>query len=211
MIKSNRTAMFKSPIKKYQISNIKHTNKPKSPSPKRKDYVLKAKVKDEGVLRCTYVHPITNKRCRNKLEIYPQYCELHTMMIENVYIDTSNIKFGGNGLFAGPYGFKKGDKIGIYGNSKNEVSLAKVEKRCKEDGKKCWEYILCDHGDKPSTKCWDGKDIRSTLMRNINDAHKSQFKNNSYFEIRNDIVYVIASRNIKPGKEIFVDYGKNYW
>lgn len=62
-------------------------------------------------------------------------------------------------------------------------------------------------------------------MRYINDAHKTKYKNNSYFHIKKNknkntlethdkwifTAYVIASKNINPYEEIFVDYGKNYW
>lgn len=214
---------FKSPHKEYREPNFKTTKHPHSPSPKRKNYqdVAKTKVDDTDKLRCTYIHPdtfteikllfgkSTTKRCRNKLGLYPQYCKLHTMMIENLYIEKSNIPLGGNGLFTGPYGFKKGDIIGKYSQPQNEVSLGTVYKRCKDD--KCWSYIFCDSGHTDKTRCWDGLDIRSTLMRNINDAHKSGFRNNAYFEMIDGEAYIVASRNIKPKKEIFVSYGINYW
>jgi hypothetical protein len=87
--------------------------------------------------------------------------------------------------------------------------LGKLEKRCKDDN--CWSYIFCDEGQSSKTKCWDGLDIRSTIIRNINDAHNSKFKNNAYFDIKKGKVYAIASRTIKPHREIFIDYGENYW
>lgn len=34
---------------------------------------------------------------------------------------------------------------------------------------------------------------------------------NSEYETRKDHVYIMAKRNIKPGEEITVDYGKEYW
>ncbi len=39
----------------------------------------------------------------------------------------------------------------------------------------------------------------------------SGFKNNARFEIIKGKVYIIASRNLQPGVEIFVPYGKEYW
>jgi hypothetical protein len=203
---------FKSPIKKYQEGNFKKTKHPLSPSPKRQNYETKAKKSSDHISRCTYINPLTNKRCRNKLGIYPEYCYLHTIAIQNVYIAPSQITKGGNGLFAGPFGFKKGDIIGRYNHKWNAVTLGKLEKRCNNNY--CWSYVFCDddnNKDYTKTKCWDGLDIRSTLMRNINDAHGSKFKNNAIFDVIKGNVYVIASKNIKPKSEIFVNYGKYYW
>ena len=128
------------------------------------------------------------------------------MLIDNVYIEKSNIKNGGNGLFVGPYGFKKGDIIGKYSFPYNQVSLENLERRCKKE--KCWDYVFCET---KGQKCWDGLDLRSTIIRNINDAHNSKFRNNSYFEIKGDNVYAKTSRNIKPFSEIFISYGSKYW
>uniref|UniRef100_A0A6C0E0P2 SET domain-containing protein n=1 Tax=viral metagenome TaxID=1070528 RepID=A0A6C0E0P2_9ZZZZ len=201
---------YRSPIKEYRRSQFTTTARPKSPSPKRKDFPNKVKLHNDGVSRCTYIHPLTGKRCRNKLEMYPQFCEMHTIEIENVYISKSNIENAGNGLFAGKKGFKKGTIIGIYSYPWNKVSLGNVQNRCGENSE-CWAYIFCEHGNERNTKCYDGLDIRSTLMRNINDAHNSGQRNNSYFDVIRGTVYVVASRNIKPGKEILVSYGKNYF
>lgn len=201
---------FKNPDKNFVPENFKTVKRPKSPSPKRKDYEKVALKKDDGHSRCTYIHPDTKKRCKNLLGIYPEYCELHSMMILNVYIARSQIEGAGNGLYVGPYGFKKGDRIGKYSYNWNRVNLKTLYNRCKDDDK-CWSYVFCDRGNADNTKCWDGLDIRSTIIRNINDAHGSQFKNNAYFDVIDGEVYAIASRNIKPHKEIFISYGSNYW
>lgn len=201
--------IFKSPDKNFVEGNFKKSKYPATPSPKKKNYTKLAKTKPDNKSRCTYIHPDTGKRCKHLLGMYPEYCELHTMLINNVYIGKSNIEGAGNGLFAGPYGFKKGDIIGKYSYPWNEVKLKKLYDRCNDD--KCWSYVFCDRGNSDETQCWDGVDIRSTLMRNINDAHGSKFHNNSYFDIIKNQVYVIASRNIKPHKELFVSYGKKYW
>lgn len=201
---------FKSPYKNYQIGNFETTKRPHSPSPKRMDFQKRAVSKDDGKSRCTYIHPETGKRCKNKLGVYPEYCEMHTMMVHNLYIDISTVPNGGNGLFAGPYGLKKGDIIGQYNERWNEVSMKTLERRCKND--KCYAYVFCDDEDNNGhQKCWDAADIRSTLVRNANDAHGTEFRNNAYFEIKNGNVYMIASRNIKPKHEVLVYYGRNYF
>lgn len=201
---------FQSRDRNYVEGSFKTTSRPKTPSPKKSNYQDVAVTKDDGKSRCTYVHPSTGKRCLNKLGLYPQFCKLHTMMVHNVYIAPSHIEHGGNGLYAGPYGFKKGDIIGRYSYPWNEVSMGTLEKRCKDDN--CWSYVFCDDERADGmSKCWDGLDIRSTLMRNINDAHNSQYRNNSYFDVIKGEVHVIASRKIKPMTEILVSYGKSYW
>mgnify|MGYP003350708972 CR=1 FL=1 len=206
--------IFKNANSKFVEGNFKSI-KQKSPSPKRKDYEKRAVTKmNNKTIKCGYINPDNNVRCKLELGLYPKYCSLHTMLIENLYIEKSNIKNAGNGLFVGPYGFKKGDIIGKYSYPHNKVSLETLEKRCKKE--KCWDYIFCDiTNDKTQNnkkvKCWDGLDLRSTIIRNINDARNSKFRNNSYFEIINGDVYARASRNIKPFSEIFISYGSKYW
>jgi uncharacterized protein YifE (UPF0438 family) len=207
-----RLTNFTNPSENFKDGSFETAPRPKSPSPKTKDYRRRSKKKADKQSKCTYIHPDTGKRCKNLLDLYTQFCELHTMMINNVYISKSQIPNAGNGLYAGPYGFKKGDVIGKYSQPWNDVTLGTLNKRCKNDN--CWNYVFCDEDDPKNvdkTKCWDGYDIRSTLMRNINDAHKSNFKNNCYFDVIKGEVYIIASKKIKPHKELFVSYGPNYF
>ena len=193
---------FKSPIKVNKVRS------PKYPSPKLKNFRQMA-TKPDLTTQCTYIHPDFRKRCKNILGLYPEFCELHTMTINNLYIAPSQIKGAGNGLFVGSYGFKEDDILGEYSSKQNETRLGIAEKNCKGD--KCWDYTLCDFGDSPNTKCWEGYDMRSTLMRNANDAYKSNFKNNAYFKIIKGRGYVIAGKKLKPHAEVFIDYGKQYW
>lgn len=180
-------------------------------SPRKKDFREKAKIKEDST-KCKYINKYTKQKCHNNIGIYPEYCKMHTLIINNVYIDKSNISVAGNGLYAGPYGFKKGEVIGIYSNPQSEVSLGELLNRCNDIEKNnCWEYVFCKDGHRKNTKCWDNLDIRSSLMRNINDAHNTNFKNNSYFQVKNNKIYIISSRNIKAKEEIFISYGKDYW
>lgn len=199
---------FKNPDIHFVEGYFKKLKHPKTPSPNRKDYNKRVVTKDDKTSRCTYIHSEGGKRCKLKLGLYPVYCHLHTMLIENVYIAKSNIEQAGNGLFAGPYGFKKGDTIGKYSYPWNSTKLKNIDKRCTNN--KCWSYIFCED-ENPDSRCWDGLDIRSTIIRNINDAHNTKFKNNCYFDIIKGEVYAIASKKIDPFTEIFIDYGKSYW
>jgi hypothetical protein len=201
-----------SPLKRFVEGKFAKTERRKSPSPSRKDFGKRAQFKEDKKSRCTYIHTNTGRRCRNLLERYPEYCEAHTILINNVYISKSSIPNGGNGLFVGPYGFKRGDIVGQYSFPWNSTTMGAIDKRCSAD--KCWSYVFCDVDDpkdKMKTKCWDGYDIKSTIMRNINDAYGSQFKNNAYFEVIKGEVYVVASKSIKPDSEILVYYGTKYF
>lgn len=203
---------FKSPDKKYIKGKFNTTARPKSPSPKRKDYQQVAVRSSDHHSRCTYIHPDTNKRCKLTLGLYPKYCHVHTMLIENLYISKSNIENGGNGLFVGPLGFKKGDIIGKYSEPWMKLKYKSLDKRENLDT----SYLFCEDGKKNQKEgdiiCYDGIDIRSTIVRNANDAHGSPFKNNCTFDItKSGYVYVVASRNIRPHKEIFVNYGNEYF
>lgn len=215
----SRLRKFKSPEKKYRSPNFKTAKRPKSPSPKRRDYEKIAQTKPSSE-RCIYIDPETNKRCQMQIGIYPKYCHIHTTLIENLYVAPSAIPHGGNGLFAGPLGFKKGDIIGEYSQPWMEVKSGRLDVRNGKDKDVNYSYVFCDEKRKgqkeKDVQCWDGLDKNSTIVRNANDAHGSKHRNNAYFDTRRGKdgkthVYMIASRNIKPLKEIFCDYGPYYF
>lgn len=192
---------------RYNKRKITTTKKYKSPSPKLNNYEKIAKTESDRNSKCTYVSSDTKKRCKNFLGLYPEFCFRHTMLIYNLLIRKSNIPMAKMGLFSGPYTFKKGTIIGKYNTDTNSLKLSTFASRCEKDIK-CHEYVFCD--DRSST-CWDAKDIRSSILRFINDSHGSAFKNNCYFKkIRSDVM-VIASRDIDPFSELYINYGDNYW
>lgn len=195
---------FKSPEKLYR--SPKSVKRPKSPNARTKNYRKTAKSESDFFSRCTFVNKNTGERCNNNLGIYPEFCHLHTLKVYNLTIGPSQIPKAGNGLFAGEHGFKKGDIIARYGYPWNKVSEKTLDKRCKNIGNKCYEYIFCEN-----STCWDGYDIRSTIARNSNSAWKTKFKHNAYFEMIKGSPYIIASRNIAAGSEIFTHYGDSYF
>jgi hypothetical protein len=220
---SGRRRRFKSP--KTEYVNFKTAKRPFSPSPKRHDYEKIAVTKSDKHSRCTYIHPETNKRCKLHLGIYPQFCHVHTMLVDNLFISKSHIKKAGNGLYVGAYSIKKGDIIGEYSADWNKVKDGEFYRRNGKDKDGEYKdvnssYLFCDskrRGEKEKDiQCWDSLDARATLMRNINDAHGSKFRNNCYFDVIKDKngkrhVYVLASRNIAPFKELYLDYGESYF
>jgi hypothetical protein len=219
-----RLRKFKSPNKKYRSPNFKTTKRPFSPSPKKSNYEKVAQTKPSHE-RCIYIDPVSNRRCKLHIGIYPKYCHIHTTLIENLYVAPSSIPNGGNGLFAGPLGFKKNDIIGEYSQEWMEVKSGRLDKRNGKDKSGEYKdvnhsYVFCDEQKKgqkeKDVQCWDGLDKNSTIVRNANDAHGSKHRNNAYFDTRKGKdgkthVYMIAGRNIKGLKEIFCDYGPHYF
>ena len=197
----------------------KHVKSPKTPSPRRSDYFKKAIRNSDKSSRCTFVNSDTNKRCKNPLGVYPMYCHLHTGLIHNLQIKTSQIPNAGMGLFAGNEGFTKGDVIFRYGFPYNKVTENTYNRVCDAtQDKQCYEYLFCDSNDKSKRKhesegmdCWESLDIRSTIARYSNSSWRSNFRHNAYFDMIMGSPYIIASRNIAPNKEIFTDYGKGYF
>jgi hypothetical protein len=158
-----------------------------------------------------------HKDCQNKIEMYPKYCFIHTLILYNVFISKSNIKNAGYGLFAGPKGFKKDDIIGEYSSNENKVSQGEIKKSCFNKDKTCWTYVLCE-SDKinDDVVCWnDTNELNSTYVRYINDAYNTKYENNASFYIKKEHnekrAYVIAKKDIRPYEEIFVSYGNYYW
>lgn len=189
----------------------------KNPSPKDKNYYDIVLTQSDNVSTCNYINKNNNK-CNKKLHLYPKYCFIHTLTTNNLYIASSTIPNIGMGLFAGPKGFKKGDIIGKYSNN-NSITYGELIENTKHyNDKDLYErtkYILCDLPKKDQKQsdvlCWDGLDIRSTILRFINDSHNTTHKNNTHFTIKNDEAYVIASEDIKPFHELFISYGNKYW
>lgn len=210
--------IFKSTEKKYR--DFKSTKRPVSISPKRADYEKRALTKPNND-HCTYILE-TGKRCKMLLGLYPRFCHFHTLQILNLYIAKSNIPSAGNGLFAGLYGFKKGMIIGEY--SEKWMSVKESRQRIRNGKNKTSNdsYLLCALQEKNQKQedimCWDALSIRSTITRNANDAHGSEFRNNAYFKQTKDNkgqihIYMVASRNIAGFKEILCLYSPNnsYW
>ena len=160
--------------------------------------------------RCTFVNE-KNERCSNKLGVYSRYCWRHSDLVDNLQVKKSNVKGGGYGLYAGSKGFRKGEYVARYGWPHNYVSLKALESKCKSKTGKafqnCWgHYIFCD-----GKHCWDGRKKSSTIARYANDCHGTNFKCSGEFQMIDDIPYIVATRDIKPGEEIFVNYGEEYW
>ena len=159
-----------------------------------------------SVRHCVQCNAITKKgiRCKRITCKYTTYCWQHTQLIRKFSVKKSTIPGAGNGLFT-LKNIKKGDRIieytgEIIDNDKddNELSI----------------YGIGISND----KIIDAKSTQSELGRYSNDCRKEsrrkkQCKNNNarFEDDGNDRVYLVATKRIRIGEEIFTDYGNEYW
>lgn len=153
--------------------------------------------------KCIYVSK-SRTVCKNKEVINGiSFCNKHLNKLYNLKIKKSGIKGAGYGLFAGTHGFKKGEIISEY----SRYDIKSNKDPCDNTREKmhiCSEYLFCE-----KNTCWDARYNPDIVARYANDARSSR-KNNAYFDILGGRVFIMADRKIKPGAEIFVDYGEDY-
>jgi uncharacterized protein len=120
-------------------------------------------------------------------------------------VKTSQLPKAGKGLFTSTP-IKKGDKVIEY---KGEIiDWKEYEKRVErdEDG-----YLFFIN----KKRCIDAWNTPQHKARYANDAaglsRVKGLKNNSEYEIEGDKCFIVATRDIAAGEEIFVSYTKEYW
>lgn len=120
-------------------------------------------------------------------------------------IKKSQIPGAGKGLFT-TKDIKKGSKIIEYRGE--IIDWKEYCKRTKEDKDGYMAYVN-------RKKCIDAYNTPQYKARYANDAEgiirKKGLKNNAEYQIIDDRVYIVATRDIKAGEEIFVSYSKSYW
>jgi SET domain-containing protein len=120
-------------------------------------------------------------------------------------VKKSKLPKAGKGLFTTkPY--KKDAKIIEY---RGEIIKWK---QYKERVKKCEDGYLFYIN---SNLCIDAFPTPQYKARYANDAEGlsrvKNLRNNSVYEIEGNKCFIVATRDIKAGEEIFVDYTKEYW
>ena len=125
----------------------------------------------------------------------------------NLEIKKSKIPKAGKGLFAKAV-FKRGEPILEY--TGEQITWAQCKKRNEAlDGVGAYYFYVSE------SKCIDALYCLDSMARYANDAagfvRIPGVRNNSRFEIIKGKPYIVASRTINPGDEIFVSYGKAYW
>ncbi len=120
-------------------------------------------------------------------------------------VKTSQLPNSGKGLFT-KKDIKKGTLIIEY---KGEIiDWKEYEKRVErdEDG-----YLFFIN----KKRCIDAFNTPQHKARYANDAagigRVKGLRNNSVYKIIDNKCYIVATRNIKAGEEIFVSYTKEYW
>ncbi len=122
---------------------------------------------------------------------------------KELYIAESSIPGAGLGLFTKVF-IPKGTRVVEY---KGKITTwAAVDS---QDGLNPYIYFVSDN------HVIDASKRKKSLARYINDARgmkKIKGLNNNAYYIEEDVrVFIDASKNIQPGEEIFVGYGKEYW
>jgi hypothetical protein len=152
--------------------------------------------------RCDSIASSTGQRCRNRTGRGRQ-CWHHQMRNKNVRVKTSQIPNGGLGLFAGPKGIKKGQRISYTGQAMTHAAVnARYPRETYPHGP---DYVYC----RSNAHC---RDARKTSERGygrwVNDARGSDLRNNAKLTTGYN---VRATRNIAPGSEVLASYGRQYW
>lgn len=122
-----------------------------------------------------------------------------------IYVGKSSLPKAGKGLFT-TIPIKKGEVVCEYEGER--ITWAEATRRNDKD-KGGYVFYLT------KKNCVDAYDAVDTFGRYANDAaglsRVKGTRNNSIYEIRKNKVYIVATKNIKAGSEIFVSYGKQYW
>jgi len=124
------------------------------------------------------------------------------LLEKELEVKSSTIAGGGKGLFTKTF-IPKATRIIEYRGT--ITTWAKV----KDDADNAYIYFL------KSNYVIDGRNHPKSLGRYANDAKglvKTKDKsNNAKFSDEGLRVFIIASKDIQPGEEIFVEYGRSYW
>ncbi|MCX6186024.1 MAG: SET domain-containing protein [Bacteroidetes bacterium] len=123
-------------------------------------------------------------------------------------IKKSKISGAGQGLFAEEL-IKRGEKVIEY--TGDVITWKECQKRNEsiKDGFGAYYFYISEK------KCVDAQNHLDSLARYANDAagfvRIDGVRNNARYEIIKGKPFIVASRNLKPGDEIYVAYGKEYW
>lgn len=122
-------------------------------------------------------------------------------------VKKSRIKNAGKGLFTTSR-IRKGDVIVEYKGEK--LTWAECEKRNEKAGVNMGYFFYVSKNN-----CIDANNTLDALARYANDAEgrirNKKYNNNAHYQIMKGKAYVVATKNIPAGAEIFVEYGQEYW
>ena len=120
-------------------------------------------------------------------------------------VKTSQLPNSGKGLFT-TTAIKKGTRIVEYLGE--IIDWKEYEKRVERDEDGYLFFVNKKH-------CIDAWNTPEHLARYANDAaglgRVKGLKNNSVYETEGNRCWIVSTRDIKAGEEIFVSYTKEYW
>lgn len=123
-------------------------------------------------------------------------------MKQQLYVDDSTIPHTGKGLFTS-HDINKGVLIVEY------TGETTTWDEVKDDASNAYIYFVSED------YVINAKNTPDVIARYANDAHgltriKGKSNNSRFINIDGKI-FIKATKNIKAGEEILVDYGKEYW
>ena len=125
--------------------------------------------------------------------------------MNSLEIKKSQLTNAGKGLFT-KKDIKKGMKVAEYKGEKITWKEAKKRAQYNKDG---YVFFISNK------LCIEAYRAVRNYGRYANDAKGLSrikgLKNNSVYNIEKDKVFIVATKNIPAGSEIFVDYGAEYW
>ena len=134
------------------------------------------------------------------------FAHLHPLML---YVKKSKIPKAGKGLFTKDP-IKRGEIVCEYEGEKLTWKECEARNATMPGKQKGAYYFFINNKN-----CVDASAALNTFGRYANDAagpgRVSGLRNNSRYDVIKGKPYIVASRNIKPGEEILVGYGKEYW
>jgi len=128
------------------------------------------------------------------------YCSKHTRKHLGVSVKKSKIPGAGYGLFA-EKSFKKGEYIVQY--TGEHLTTDEYDARYGDDTLGAYGITLND------TTVIDAAKTSAGVARYACDFHGSGKKNNAEYVTDDEEVWIVATKKIKAGDEIYTDYGED--
>ena len=138
-----------------------------------------------------------NRRCLHFTNA-SMFCWQHQKKVSGVRVAPSKIKDADMGLFAAKK-FEKGDRI-------SGITGAKVNTNREISGEHLYQI--------DRNKYIDAKRVTGAPGRYANESMAGDPGHNNakvVYSIRQKTAGLIATKKIKPGKEIYADYGNHFW
>ncbi|MBU3741928.1 MAG: SET domain-containing protein [Candidatus Kapabacteria bacterium] len=147
--------------------------------------------------RCAHVGP--RGRCAKNTTITHPYCGKHTAEVLGLRVAKSRVPNAGLGLYA-VRTFKKGEHIVEYTGQR--MSIEDYDAKYAQDG--LGSYGIEVNAD----TVIDAAKTSSSVARYACDYHGSGKRGpNARYESDDVKVWIVALKTIRPGEEIFTDYG----